>query len=139
MEEKQKNIKKLAILIAKLQLLCEGFNENNKDVLFDTKFKILLHLSCVENISPSILKIKVGLAKGNLTAVCNDLMNKGLVEKTRDNFDNRSIFYSITTKGQDELNSVLNKMEKNLMQRIDNFSMQKLYNDIDAILTNLNN
>ena len=60
-----------------------------------------------------MLKTNIGLAKSNLAILCNSLVKDGLIQKTKDEFDSRSIFYNITESGSQFLNSVLAQMKKN--------------------------
>lgn len=109
-----KNIKDIVVLISRLQILCEGFDNLNKNAILTSKIKVLLEISNQNKISPNKLKAKVGLAKSNLTLLCNSMVNDGYIVKQKDEFDSRSIFYCITEKGQSKLNDVLNTMKKNI-------------------------
>lgn len=106
-------IKDILILISRLQVLAEGFDDLNKTSVLTIKIKVLLEISNYDKISPNKLKNKVGLAKSNLALLCNSLINDGYVTKQKDNFDNRSIFYQITPKGSEFLNKTLLQMKKN--------------------------
>lgn len=106
-------IKDIVGLVARLQILCEGFDDLNKTSVLTSKIKVLLEISKQANISPNKLKTKVGLAKSNLTLLCNALIQEDLITKERDKFDNRSVFYNITQKGQNYLDNVLSQMKKN--------------------------
>ena len=115
MDNKQiAEIKTLAYLAGRIQLLCEGFDDTNKNAVMTTKFKILLELSFADKLTPVALKNSVGLAKSNVAGICNKLLADGLIEKIKDSFDNRAIFYAITEKGRQELESQLEKMNKNI-------------------------
>ena len=106
-------IKNVLNLVTRLQSLCEGFDDTNKSAIITSRFKILLELSEKQNVSPNVLKINIGLAKSNLAILCNSLVKDGLIQKTKDEFDSRSIFYNITESGSQFLNSVLAQMKKN--------------------------
>ena len=118
-KESLDSIKVLASLVNRLQLLCEGFDETNKNAVMTAKFKVLLELSFAEKLTPSKLKQSVGLAKSNVAGLCNKLLEEGLIEKTRDTFDNRAIFYMLTQKGKNELENDLQKMEKNIKNELE--------------------
>ena len=105
--------KNIISLIARLQNLCEGFDETNKSAVITSKIKILLELSKSEKVSPNQLKQKVGLAKSNITILCGKLISDGLMTKTRDTFDTREIYYSITDTGTEYLEKFLRKAKKN--------------------------
>lgn len=106
-------IKNIVSLTSRLQNLCEGFDDSKKTALLSAKLKILLEVSLRKKITPSILKNKVGLAKSNLALICNQLTKEKLIQKTKDQFDTRSIYYTITPSGEELLNKILNKMKGN--------------------------
>ena len=112
--ENFEDVKLLACLVGRLELLLEGFDESNKNALVSSRFKILLQLSFAEKLTPSQIKQSVGLAKSNVAILCNKLLEDGLIQKIRDSFDNRAIFYSITEMGKTELNEILKQMNKNI-------------------------
>ena len=128
-------IKDIVGLIARLEVLCEGFDDLNKTAVLTSKVKVLLEVSNQNNVSPNKLKTKVGLAKSNLTLLCNSLVKDGLITKNKDEFDNRAIFYNITEKGRDYLNVILGKMKRN-------FEGELAYKDnikqVDVAVKNLN-
>lgn len=107
------NINNIVSLIVRLQNLCEGFDDTNKNAILTTKIKILHEIKKQNQVTPSILKQKVGLAKSNLALSCNALISDGLIIKIKDKNDARSIYYSITEKGTDLLNTTLKQMKKN--------------------------
>ena len=106
-------IKEIVGLVSRMQILCEGFDDLNKNSVLTSKVKVLLEVSDKKDVSPNKLKSAVGLAKSNLTLLCNSLIKDDLLTKTRDKFDSRAICYNITQKGQEYLNSVLSQMKKN--------------------------
>lgn len=106
-------IKEIVEVISRLQILCEGFDDLNKSSVLTSKVKVLLEVSDKKDVSPNKLKSKVGLAKSNLTLLCNSLIKDDLLTKTRDKFDSRAICYNITQKGQEYLDGVLSQMKKN--------------------------
>ena len=128
-------IKDIVGLIARLEVLCEGFDDLNKTAVLTSKVKVLLEVSNQNNVSPNKLKIKVGLAKSNLTLLCNSLVKDGLITKNRDDFDNRAIFYNITEKGRDYLNIILAKMKKNFEGEL---AYKNNMKQVDVAVKNLN-
>ena len=100
-----------------LTTTCEGFDiiKKNKNNIVDSKLK-LLYLIKDKPESPSNLIEKIGLAKSNLTILCNNMIKEGLLKKTNDTLDRRIIFYSLTPKGrkmlEDETNSIKEHFEK---------------------------
>ena len=128
-------IKDIVGLIARLEVLCEGFDDLNKTAVLTSKVKVLLEVSNQNNVSPNKLKTKVGLAKSNLTLLCNSLVKDGLITKNRDEFDNRAIFYNITEKGRDYLNIILAKMKKNFEGEL---AYKNNMKQVDVAVKNLN-
>ena len=108
--QKIKNILSLAI---RLENLCEGFDETNKSAVFTSKVKLLLEISKAESVKPNTLKNNIGLAKSNITIICNSLEKEGLIKKNKNSADIREISYSITKKGLDNLDLFLLKAKKN--------------------------
>ena len=119
MENENFDIKTIAMLVNRLGLLCEGFDEVNKNAVMTAKFKVLLVLSQEEKVAPAVLKQAVGLAKSNVALLCNKLLDEGLIEKYKDSFDNRAIYYSITNLGLAELNKNLAQMNKNFKNELE--------------------
>ena len=119
MENENFDIKTIAMLVNRLGLLCEGFDEVNKNAVMTAKFKVLLVLSQEEKVAPAVLKQVVGLAKSNVALLCNKLLDEGLIEKYKDSFDNRAIYYSITNLGLAELNKNLAQMNKNFKNELE--------------------
>ena len=118
------DIKNIACLVNRLQFLCEGFDDVNKNAVMTAKFRVLLNLSLYDKLTPTAIKQSVGLAKSNVAGLCNKLLAEGLIEKYKDSFDNRAIFYAITNKGNAELETMLSQMNKNLKSELeykDNF------------------
>ena len=128
-------IKDVVGLISRLEVLCEGFDELNKTAVITSKVKVLLEVSNQKDASPNKLKTKVGLAKSNLTLLCNSLVKDGLITKNRDEFDNRAIYYNITEKGINYLNVILNKMKKNFEGEL---AYKNNIKQVDVAVKNLN-
>lgn len=118
MATSKNQIKDVLTLITKLQNFCEGFDASNKAVVYTSKIKILLELSKQACMSPSVLVVKLGMAKTNLAMLGKDLINDGLIQKTKDSVDTRGVFYSLTSKGKDYLNNFLVVAQKNFDKSI---------------------
>ena len=128
-------IKSVLMLASKLQNLCEGFYETNKSAVFSAKIKILLETSTNQNVTPSYLKSRVGLAKSNIAILCNKLISENLIEKSKDSFDTREITYKITEKGNEYLNNFLSISKKNFERQLaykDNF--ENINNQVNILL-----
>ena len=133
------NIKDIVTLVSRMQNLCEGFDETNKTALISIKLKILLELTTKEKVTPSQLKLRVGLAKSNLALTCNSMIKEGLIEKIKDNFDNRSIFYSITEHGKKVLEQNLTRMQKNFSGELAyKNNMKQINNTVKELLELVN-
>ena len=110
-----KNILDLAI---RLQNLCEGFDKTSKSAVLTSKIKILLVLSKYVETTPSVIQENVGLAKSNITIMCNSLIKEGYVTKVRDSFDTREIFLQLTDQGKKYLDEFLFKANKNFTSEL---------------------
>jgi len=116
--ENYDRIKDVLALTIRLESLCEGFDVTTKSATITSKIKILLELSKAELVPPAVLQVKVGLAKSNLAIICNKMIEEKLIDKNRDGFDAREIFYSITDEGKKVLNLYLNKAQKNFERQL---------------------
>ena len=136
MENKSfEQIKNIVLLSSRLQNLCEGFDETNKSALITSKIKILLEISQKDVITPNLLKHKVGLAKSNVTIICNQLIKDDLISKTKDTFDSREILYSITKNGKEYLNKFLKQAQKNFENEIEyKNSTKQIYSSAEELL-----
>lgn len=127
-------IKDVVSLVSRLQNLCEGFDELNKNSILTSKVKILLKLSSLDKITPNKLSEKLGIAKSNLAALCNSLEKDGVLKKEQDKFDRRSIFLSITPKGEEVLENILRQMQKNFEREL---AYKDNIREIDTAVQNL--
>lgn len=96
-----------------LQNLCEGFDVNSKSALISSKLKVLLFIDQVKKVSPSNLIDKVGMAKSNLTLLCQNMCKENLLQRQKDEFDSRVIFYSLTEQGKNYLDTTLQTLTNN--------------------------
>ncbi len=126
--------KNVVSLIARLQNLCEGFDDTNKSAVITAKVKILLELSKADSVTPTVLKRSVGLAKSNVALICGKLIEEGLVSKSKDSFDTREIFYSITDKGKKCLDEFLTKAQRNFESEL---AYKNNIKQIDAAINDL--
>ncbi|MBR4124200.1 MAG: winged helix-turn-helix transcriptional regulator [Clostridia bacterium] len=126
--------KNVVSLIARLQNLCEGFDDTNKSAVITAKVKILLELSKADSVTPTVLKRSVGLAKSNVALICGKLIEEGLVSKSKDSFDTREIFYSITDKGKKCLDEFLAKAQRNFESEL---AYKNNIKQIDAAIISL--
>lgn len=134
MPNNQDFAKNIVSLIARLQNLCEGFDDTNKSAVITAKVKILLELSKADSVTPTVLKRSVGLAKSNVALICRKLIEEGLVSKSKDSFDTREIFYSITDKGEKCLDEFLTKAQRNFESEL---AYKNNIKQIDAAINDL--
>lgn len=132
--EKIELISTIVNVCTRLENLCEGFDVDSKSALISSKFKVLLALNEQNNVSPSMLIDKLGLAKSNLALLCKSMIAEGLIEKRKDEFDNRVIFYTLTTQGKQVLDGSLNTMAENFTKQL---AYKNKFKEIEVLLTNL--
>lgn len=108
--------RQITMLRIMLQKMCDGFDvkEANKSNVLTAKHKVLFLLSEQKEVSPGYLIEKLGIAKSNLALLCSGMVNEGLIIASKNQEDKRNITYSITVKGNDELNVFLDAMDKEL-------------------------
>lgn len=130
----QRQITMLRII---LQKMCDGFDvkEANKRSVLTAKQKVLFLLSEQKEVAPSYLIEKLGIAKSNLALLCSGMVNEGLISVAKNQEDKRNITYSITSKGERELATFLDDMDKELSEVIANDKEYRLLEKkLDEIL-----
>lgn len=132
--ERNELVKNIVSVCTRLENLCEGFDVDSKSTLISSKFKVMLALSEQDNISPSMLIDKLGLAKSNLALLCKSMITEGLIEKRKDDFDSRVIFYTLTDFGKQKLNATLCKMADNFTKQL---AYKNKFKEIEVLMTNL--
>ncbi len=131
-----KNIIKARILT---QNACESFSKDTskKDSL-PVNVRILFMIADYGRVSPTLLIDKLYIAKSNLALMCKQLISDGLIESSSDLRDKRIIYYSLTDKGREFLDSKLESIEYNITRLCTNEDIsllnQKL-NEINQILS----
>ena len=117
---------KLSDKIVKLRLetrricMCEG-EKSTATMTIKTKALYLIQ----NNITPNEIINTLNIAKTNLAILAHDMINEGLIIKKTNLNDKRQISYSITPKGQMELNQKLSIIEN----RIKKVTNEKEYNE----------
>lgn len=132
--EKKELVKLIVSTCSRLENLCEGFDISSKSTLISSKFKVLVELSEKPKTSPSMLIDRLGLAKSNLALLCKSMVQEGLIEKTKDEFDSRVVFYSLTENGKTMLENNLNLMAENFTKQL---AYKNRFKEIEALLINL--
>ncbi len=126
--KKSKIQRQITMLRIILQKLCDGFDvkEANKNTVLTAKHKVLFLLSEQKEASPSFLIDKLGIAKSNLALLCSSMVMDGLINSSKSQEDKRNISYTITEKGNEELNKFLDAMERELLGIINTDKEAKL-------------
>lgn len=132
--ERKELVKLIVSTCSRLENLCEGFDVSSKSTLISSKFKVLLALSEKPKTSPSMLIDRLGLAKSNLALLCKLMIEEGLVKKSKDEFDSRVVFYSLTDQGKQSLENSLGLMAENFTKQLE---YKNRFKEIEALLINL--
>lgn len=103
-----------ALGLAELQVLTENFIKKSTDTLADTEQKVLIMLKVYGECSPSILINKVGILKTNLALVLKKLLASGLVQNRKNTQDRRSKLYSLTQRGNQRIDLILEAVQHQL-------------------------
>lgn len=132
--ERKELVKLIVSTCSRLENLCEGFDVSSKSTLISSKFKVLLALSEKPKTSPSMLIDRLGLAKSNLALLCKSMISEGLIKKSKDEFDSRVVFYSLTDQGKQYLDNSLGLMAENFSKQL---AYKNRFKEIEALLINL--
>ncbi len=112
-----------------LERICDGFDsqDGNKKSNLTLKIKTLFLLSTYGELSPNSLISALGLAKSNLTILCKNLLDEGLIEVKKSETDKRTISYILTNKGEKQLKTYLNQL------KVDNINLFKSERSVRAL------
>ncbi len=129
----QEQIVELRIL---LQNICDGFStENfNKKTSLTMRTKVLFVLSKRKLCSPSVLIETLGVAKSNLALLCKSLCEEGVIKADKGNNDKRNIYYSLTPKGERELNEFYVLMSNEVDYALNDKDMKIMEKKFDEII-----
>lgn len=99
-------------LILTLIKVCEGTQSEafNKQI-FSVKFKILFLIYNYGQVSPSVLVSELNMAKSNVALFCKQLLAEQFIVGSVDKFDHRIVYYSLTKKGQKQVENNLNYLQ----------------------------
>lgn len=111
------------------QTICQGI-END---ITNTGIKILYFIDEYYGCTTQTLISKLGIKKTNLAKETKKLELDGLIFSKKGNYNNRSVFYSLTQKGKITLNHYLENLDKVFHEQ----DIQ-LENCLDEILKYLN-
>lgn len=99
---------------------------------FDLENKILFYICFNENCSPQDMIDFFKIKKTNLAMICNNLIEKNLIEKQKNTIDARSITYKATALGCEKLDAVCRSFdEKN---SLDEKEISSLEEKLDSII-----
>ena len=123
-----------------LQRICDGFStENfNKKTSLTMRTKVLFVLSKNKQCPPSILIESLGIAKSNLALLCKSMCEEGVIVADKGNNDKRNIYYSLTAKGERELNEFYVLMSGEVDVALNEREMKMMEKKFDEIIEFLN-
>lgn len=111
--EETRDIKNVINIACKLTSAVEGFNNNNKQQLLSTQFKVLYEVYKKPHINASMLANNLNMAKSNLALCCKKFCTSNLLISTKDSFDKRSVFYDLTSQGKSYVEQMLISFNNN--------------------------
>lgn len=86
--------------------------ESQSGEKFDIKHKILHLVSKRDKTNPNYLVEVLNMARSNLAIICNNMIKDGLLEKHKEENSKKEIFYVITVKGKELIESKFANTEK---------------------------
>ncbi len=123
-----------------LQSICDGFStENfNKKTTLTMRTKVLFVLSKNSQCPPSVLIETLGIAKSNLALLCKSMCEEGVIVADKGSNDKRNIYYSLTAKGERELNEFYVGMSSEVDVALNEREMKTMEKKFDEIIDFLN-
>lgn len=91
--------------------ICDAWNQK-----FEVNQKILFLIDEYGVCSPSLLIGKIGIKKSNLALACKTLLEQNKITKINSQGDKRQIFYCLTEKGREEINKIIDGIERTFRQ-----------------------
>ncbi len=123
----------LARKILEIKSLSQTICNISKNESTNTQIKVLYFVDEYSSISPQILISKLGIVKSNLALITKKMIREGLIESKKGLNDKRSIFYTITPKGKEQLDLYLSELNK-----LFKFEDVELEDNMDKVLEFLN-
>ena len=123
----------LARKILEIKSLSQTICNISKNESTNTQIKVLYFVDEYSSISPQILISKLGIVKSNLALITKKMIQEGLIESKKGLNDKRSIFYTITPKGKEQLDLYLSELNK-----LFKFEDVELEDNMDKVLEFLN-
>ena len=100
--------------------------------------KVLFVLSKNPQCPPSVLIETLGIAKSNLALLCKSMCEEGVIVADKGSNDKRNIYYSITAKGERELNEFYVGMSGEVDVALNEREMKMMEKKFDEIIEFLN-
>ena len=116
--------------------MIRGFRSSLGMNLNQTHRRTLLFLNDVEETTMTELHKTIGLEKGSLTTVIDQLIEKELVERKGDKKDRRKVLISLTAKGREKVGIL--RMEiagyiKNNLEKLPEIDRKRFYKAVEAL------
>lgn len=130
--------KNIYSLILSLNKICENTQDEvfNKQI-FSVKFKILFLIYSYGQVSPSVLVEDLNMAKSNVALFCKQLLAEQLILGTPDKFDHRIVYYSLTKKGQKQVESNLSCLQVHFENCFSQMGLKNISKNSKNILQNI--
>jgi len=130
--------KSLYALMLNLKKICEGTqNDSFNKEIFSVKFKILFLIYNYGQVSPSVLVEDLNMAKSNVALFCKQLLADQLIIGTADRFDHRIVYYSLTKKGQKQVENNLNCLQEHLECCFSQMGLKNISKNVKNINQNI--
>jgi DNA-binding MarR family transcriptional regulator len=117
--------------------MIQGFQSSQTEMnLNQTQRRTLLILYDKGETTMTALHEAIGLEKGSLTTVIDQLIEKALVERKRDEKDRRKVYISVTPMGREKVGIL--RMEiasyiKNNLERLPSKDLERFYQAVEAL------
>ncbi|MEK4748828.1 MarR family transcriptional regulator [Niallia circulans] len=102
------------------------------DVLTTEQHFTMRHINNVEVCTSTELAIVFGVKKSAITPIINRLVEKGWVERTRDEKDRRVIYLTLTSAGKVIFGEMEKKIQSVIVSVISQFDQAEIQNFIDT-------
>jgi DNA-binding MarR family transcriptional regulator len=102
------------------------------DVLTTEQHFTMRHINNVEVCTSTELAIVFGVKKSAITPIINRLVEKGWVERTRDEKDRRVIYLTLTPAGKVIFGEMEKKIQSVIVSVISQFDQAEIQNFIDT-------
>lgn len=121
-----------------MRKMMNGFQTSQKDLsLNQTQRRTLLIIHDKGEMTMTALHQIIGLEKGSLTAVIDQLLGKGLVKRERDQKDRRRVNISLSETGRKKVKilrmEIAGHIRKNL-QRLPEEHRERFYRTVESLI-----